>query len=36
MKFAQNLGYLDAMTIGARSPKEVDQNIRMMNKYPAA
>ena len=36
MKFAQNLGYLDAMTIGAHSPKEVDQSIRMVNKYPAA
>ena len=36
MKFAQNLGYLDAMTIGARSPKEVDHNIRLMNKYPEA
>ena len=35
MKFAQNLGYLDAMTIGARTPDEVDQNIRLMAKYPA-
>lgn len=36
MRFAQNLGYLDAMTIGARNPEEVDENIRLMNKYPAA
>ncbi|MBK1879392.1 aldo/keto reductase [Pelagicoccus mobilis] len=35
MKFAQNLGYLDAMTIGARSPEEVDENIRLMAKYSA-
>lgn len=35
MKFAQNLGYLDAMTIGARTPEEVDDNIRLMAKYPA-
>lgn len=35
MKFAQNLGYLDAMTIGANNTEEVDENIRLMNKYPA-
>lgn len=36
MKFAQELGYLDAMTIGARSPEEVDDTIQLMAKYPAA
>ena len=35
MEFAQNLGYLDAMTIGSRTTEEVDTNIRLMNKYPA-
>ncbi len=35
MKFAQNLGYLDAMTIGVRAPEEIDENIRLMAKYPA-
>ncbi|MDQ8186663.1 aldo/keto reductase [Pelagicoccus sp. SDUM812002] len=35
MEFAQNLGYLDSMTIGARSPEEIDDNIRLMAKYPA-
>jgi len=35
MKFAQGLDYLDAMTIGARTPEEIDENIRLMAKYPA-
>ncbi|MEM9160383.1 MAG: aldo/keto reductase [Verrucomicrobiota bacterium] len=34
MKFAQNLGYLDSMTIGARTTQEIDENIRLMAKYP--
>ena len=34
MKFAQELGYLDSMTIGARTPAEIDDNIRLMQKYP--
>lgn len=35
MKFAQNLGYLDAMTLGSRTAEEIDESIRLMNKYPA-
>ncbi|MCF7847574.1 MAG: aldo/keto reductase [Kiritimatiellales bacterium] len=35
MQFAQNLGYLDAMTIGAETPEQIDQNLRLMAKYPA-
>jgi predicted aldo/keto reductase-like oxidoreductase len=35
MRFAQNLGYLDAMTLGATTPQEVDESIRLINKYPA-
>ncbi len=34
MEFAQKLGYLDAMTIGARTPEEIDDNIRLMARYP--
>ena len=34
MKFAQELDYLDAMTIGARTPAEIDDNIHLMQKYP--
>ncbi len=36
MRFAQNLGYLDAMTIGAERPEQIDENLRLMAKYPAA
>ena len=35
MQFAQNLGYLDAMTIGAKNKEEIDDNLRLMAKYPA-
>jgi 1-deoxyxylulose-5-phosphate synthase len=34
MRFAQELDYLDAMTIGATTPEEIDENIRLMQKYP--
>lgn len=35
MRFAQNLGYLDAMTIGAETTDQIDDNLRLMAKYPA-
>ncbi|QBG49063.1 aldo/keto reductase [Verrucomicrobia bacterium S94] len=35
MKYAQNCGALDAMTIGAVTPQEVDENLRLMAEYPA-
>ena len=34
MKYAQSNGVLDAMTIGAVSPAQVDDNLRLMAKYP--
>jgi aryl-alcohol dehydrogenase-like predicted oxidoreductase len=34
MKFAQSLSYLDAMTIGAQTPSQIDDNIQLMKKYP--
>ncbi|MDZ8119083.1 aldo/keto reductase [Pontiella agarivorans] len=36
MEFAQNLDYLDAMTIGSLTPEQIDDNIRLMEKYPVA
>ncbi len=36
IKFAQQLGLLDAMTIGFEKPQYVDQVLRLMAKYPAA
>ncbi len=35
MKFAQGLGLIDAMTVGAESTAEIDESIRLMAKYPA-
>jgi aryl-alcohol dehydrogenase-like predicted oxidoreductase len=35
MKFAQELGLLDAMTIGFEKPAQVDDVLRLMAKYPA-
>jgi aryl-alcohol dehydrogenase-like predicted oxidoreductase len=35
MQFAQQLKYLDAMTIGSLTPDQIDDNIRLMAKYPA-
>lgn len=35
MKFAQGLGIIDAMTVGAESIAEIDESIRLMAKYPA-
>ena len=34
MQFAQQLEYLDAMTIGSLTPDQIDDNIRLMAKYP--
>ena len=34
MEYAQTNGVLDAMTIGAVSPEQVDENLRLMAKYP--
>ena len=36
MKFAQELGLLDAMTIGFHTPEQIDDVLRLMHKYPAA
>lgn len=36
MEFAQKLGILHAMTIGSESKEQVDDNLRLMAKYPAA
>jgi len=36
IEFAQNLGLLDAMTIGAESTSQLDETLRLLSKYPAA
>jgi aryl-alcohol dehydrogenase-like predicted oxidoreductase len=36
MKFAQNLGLIDCMTIGFEKPAYIDETLRLMQKYPAA
>ena len=36
MKFAQNLEFLDAMTIGFEKPEQIDDALRLMAKHPAA
>ena len=35
MKYAQTNGVFDAMTIGAVSREQVDENLALMAKYPA-
>jgi hypothetical protein len=35
MKYAQQLGLLDAMTIGFHTPEQIDDVLRLMAKYPA-
>jgi aryl-alcohol dehydrogenase-like predicted oxidoreductase len=35
MKYAQELGLLDAMTIGFHTPEQIDEVLRLMHKYPA-
>jgi 1-deoxyxylulose-5-phosphate synthase len=36
MKYAQELGLLDAMTIGFHTPEQIDDVLRLMHKHPAA
>jgi aryl-alcohol dehydrogenase-like predicted oxidoreductase len=36
IKFAQGLGLLDAMTIGFHQPKQIDEVLSLLAKYPAA
>ncbi|MEX0321027.1 MAG: aldo/keto reductase [Puniceicoccaceae bacterium] len=36
MKFAQENGVFDAMTIGATTPEQIDENLALMAKYPMA
>jgi aryl-alcohol dehydrogenase-like predicted oxidoreductase len=36
IKFAQGLGLLDAMTIGFHEPKQIDEVLALLEKYPAA
>ncbi len=35
MKYAQELGLIDAMTIGFHTPAQIDDVLRLMHKYPA-
>jgi predicted aldo/keto reductase-like oxidoreductase len=35
IKFAQELGVLDTMTIGFEKPEQIDDVLRMIQKYPA-
>jgi aryl-alcohol dehydrogenase-like predicted oxidoreductase len=35
MKYAQECGLLDAMTIGFHTPEQIDDVLRLMHKYPA-
>lgn len=36
MEFAQNLGLLDAMTIGAESTSQLDDTLKLLSRHPAA
>ena len=36
IRFAQNLGLLDSMTVGAMSPGEMDETLRLVSRFPAA
>lgn len=35
IEFAQNLGLLDTMTLGAESPAQMDESLRLIARYPA-
>ncbi len=35
IKFAQELGLLDAMTIGFEKPEQIDEVLQLIHKYPA-
>jgi aryl-alcohol dehydrogenase-like predicted oxidoreductase len=36
IRFAQGLGLLDAMTVGAETPEQMDETLRLIAKHPAA
>jgi aryl-alcohol dehydrogenase-like predicted oxidoreductase len=36
IRFAQGLGLLDAMTVGAETPEQMDETLTLVGKYPAA
>jgi 1-deoxyxylulose-5-phosphate synthase len=36
VRFAQGLGLLDAITVGAMGPKEIDETLGLVGRYPAA
>ncbi|TWT68558.1 aldo/keto reductase [Crateriforma conspicua] len=36
IRFAQSNGLLDTMTVGAETPEQMDQTLRLIAKYPAA
>jgi hypothetical protein len=36
MKFAQGLGLIDAMTIGSVTTDQMDENLALLEKFPAA
>ena len=36
IEYAQNLGLLDAMTIGSESIEQINENLKLIAKYPAA
>jgi aryl-alcohol dehydrogenase-like predicted oxidoreductase len=35
IKYAQDVGFIDAMTIGFHTPEQIDDVLRLMHKYPA-
>jgi 1-deoxyxylulose-5-phosphate synthase len=36
IQFAQNLGFIDSMTLGGESTEQMDESLRLIAKYPAA
>lgn len=36
IQFAQNLGFLDTMTLGGESTEQMDESLRLIARYPAA
>jgi 1-deoxyxylulose-5-phosphate synthase len=36
IRFAQNLGILDSMTLGAETPEQMSESLKLIAKYPAA
>jgi hypothetical protein len=35
IKYAQEVGFIDAMTIGFHTPEQIDDVLRLMHRYPA-